>query len=348
MRCRTCGVNLPPGAKACPNCGTAVPGPEDTVVDTSSPEPPIPPTLYGGPVPPAPGYTPDIQNPYDRPVQPSSPSYNNQANQYQSSPNLYQPGSFNQNQAVPNQYANQYPGVPPAYPPGYLPPQQQQPPRRKTRWGLIIGIIAIVLILACIGSSFLVVGGLYNIGKSVNAQATATAAASTSNTSAATNTTPATNTNTTPAASTNPADTNTTPAASSNSTGANPSGLTIDTDAASIITDAQSARNVNQDTAAPVDPTSTFNAGDRVYVVFKLNNNKVNVTTQTVYVGAKFYVDSVLAAKINPITFDKPVPGGYFAGTYKVASKGTAELYLCYKSDCSDGKLAQVVNFTVA
>ncbi len=352
MRCRTCGVNLQPGAKTCPNCGTVVPRPDETVVDTSAQEPLIPPTVYGGPVPSTPNYNSNMQNPYDRP--PSSPSYNNQPNQYPSSPynqiepnpyppgsfnqsqaNPYQPGSFNQNQANP--YPNQYApgGMPPAYPPpGYMPPQQQ--PRRKTRWGLIIGIIAGVLVLACIGSSVLV---LARLGRSTaNTQATSTAN---------TQTTPAANT--TPAGSNaTPANTNTTPAANSNSTGVSPSGLTIDPNAASIVTDAQSAKNVNQDTAAPVDPTSTFKAGDRVYVVFKVNNNKVDVTTQKIYVGAKFYVDRVLAAKINPITFDTVVPGGYFAGTYKVASQGTAELYLCYKSDCSDEKLAQVVNFTVA
>lgn len=373
MRCRTCGVNLPAGVANCPNCGTAVPRPDETVVDPSAQEPFIPPTVYGGPVPPTPGYNSNMQNSYDRPPLPSSPSYNNQANQYPSSPydsagqnqyqpgfnnqpnqyppssydpagqNQYQPGAFNQSQAAPNQYPNQYTpgGMPPAYPPpgpGYMPPQQT--PRRKTRWGLIIGIIAGVLILACIGASALFVGGVYSLGKTVNQQATATAAANT------TVATPA-GTNTTPAAAT-PAGTDTTPAANSNSTGASPSGLTVDTNAASIVTSAQSARNVDQNTAAAVDPTSTFKAGDRVYVVFKVNTDKIDFTTQKVYVGAKFYVDNVFAQKVDPITFDQAAPGGYFAGTYKVASKGTAELYLCYKSDCSDGKLAQVVNFTVA
>lgn len=346
MRCRTCGANLPPGAQACPNCGTVVPRPDETVIDTSSQEPPIPPTIYGGPVPPSPNYNSNMQNPYDRPSQPSSPSYSNQANQYpsfpynQTEPNHYQPGSFNQNQAAPNQYPNQYaPGsMPPAYlPPGYVPPQ---PPRRKTRWGLIVGIIAGVLLLACIGSSLLLARGFSGLTKSVSAQETTTYAATTANTPAATDATPA--------AGNTPAAADATPAANSNATGASPSGLTVDTNAASIITDAQSARNVNKDTAAAIDPTSTFKAGDRVYVVFKLNNSKVDVTNQKVYVGAKFYVDGALAAKIDPITFDTPAPGGYFAGTYKVASTGVAELYLCYKSDCSDEKLAQVVNFTVA
>jgi hypothetical protein len=228
---------------------------------------------------------------------------------------------------------NMAPGYPPpSYPsPGYMPPQQ--PPRRKTRWGLIIGVIAGVLVLSCIGASVIGVGALYNIGVSVNAHSTATAEA-TNNSSTTTDATPAT--------------TNTTPAANTNTDGTSPSGMAIDPSAASIITNAQSAMGADTNTAAPQNVTNTFKAGDRVYVTFKLNNDKIDFTTQKVYVTAKAYVDDVLATTISPITFDKPSPGGYFAGTYKVASTGAFELYLCYKADCSDEKLAQVVNFTVS
>ncbi len=332
MRCNTCGAPMPPGAKVCPNCGTAVPITNGTTADASAQEPPIPPTIYGSPINPVSNYDSNIQNPYDRPLQPPLPS---PANQYQPSPpNQYQPSPYNQNQGVPNQYPNQYAmgNVPPGYPPpGYMPPQPL--PRRKTRWGLIIGIIAGVLVLACVGVSALGVG-LYNIGTAVNAHATATAAANTAN-------------DTTTSAAT-PATTDTTPAANTNTSNASPSGVAIDADAASIVTDAQPAKGVDENTAAPKNATDMFKAGDRVYVVFKLNSAKFNPATQKLYVGAKFYVDDVLGTKITPITFDQPSPGGYFAATYKVPAKGTAELYLCYKVDCSDEKLAQVVNFTVA
>ncbi len=327
MRCRTCGAPLPPGARACPNCGTAVPGPNETVLDTSTP--PIPPTIYGGPpsMPSAPNYDPAIQNPYDRPSQP------------QASPqaNLFPPAAFNQNQGVPNQYPNQYPqgnALPNYPPPGYMPPQQ--PPRRKTNVGLIIGVIAGVLVLACIASTVIGFGALYQIGKT--AVAHSTAIASSSNT---TDTTPAA-TNTTPAA------TDTTPAAVADTNGASPSGMAIDPNAASIITNAQSASMIDDTTAAPKDTVNTFKPGERFYITFKLNGDKVDLTTQKVYVNAKLYFDNVLDATATPITFDRPSPGGYFAGTHKAAGKGTFELYLCYKADCSDEKLAQVLNFTVS
>ncbi len=352
MRCRTCGVNLPAGATNCPNCGTAVPRPDETVVDTPEQQPFMPPTVYGGPVPPASNYNSNIQNAYDRPPLPSSPSYNNQGNQYPPSPydpagpnqyqpgfnnQAYQPGAFNQNQAIPNQYPNQYgPGnVPPVYPPpgpGYMPPQQA--PCRKTRWGLIVGVIAGVLALACIGASVVFVGGVYSLGKTVS-----------KTTSTITVTTPA-SANTTPAADTTPAGTNTTPAANSN--GESPSGLAIDPNAALIVTDAKTGKGFNQADATPTDPTTTFKTGDQIYIVFKLNNDKVDYTTQKIYVSAKLYINNVMVSKSDPLTIDKPRVGGYFAGSSSNTGQGATEIYLCYKSDCSDAKLAQVVNFTVA
>lgn len=351
MRCRTCGVNLPAGAMNCPNCGTAVPRPDETVVDTPAQEPFVPPTVYGGPIPPAPNYNSSMQNAYDRPPLPSSPSYSNQGNQYPPSPydpagpnqyqpgfnnQAYQPGTFNQNQVAPNQYG---PGsVPPVFPPpvpGYMPPQQA--PRRKTRWGLIVGVIAGILALACIGASVLFVGGIYSLGKTVNKQATATASASTV-------TTPA-STDTTPAANTTPASTNATPAANSN--GGSPSGAAIDPNAASIVTNAQTAKGFNQVDGSPKDPTTTFKTGDQIYIVFKLNNEKVDYTTQKIYVNAELYINNTIVSKSDPLTIDKPRVGGYFAGSSSKTGQGATEIYLCYKPDCSDAKLAQVVNFTV-
>ncbi len=362
MRCRTCGANLPAGAANCPNCGTAVPRPDETVVDTSSQEPPIPPTVYGGPVPPVPNYNSNVQNSYDRPPMPSSPSYNNQANQYPPSPydpsgpnqyqpglnnqaNQYQPGGLNQNQPPPYQYPNQYTpgGMPPAYPPpgpGYMPPPQA--PRRKTRWGLIIGIIAGVLILACIGTSLLIAGAVSSGSKAVSKQATA--AASTASTPASTDTTPAANT--TPAADATPAGTDTTPAATSN--GASPSGLSIDPTAASIVTDAKTGKGFNSVDATPKDPTTNFKTGEQIYIVFKLNNDKVDYTTQKIYVTAKLYLNNTMVSKSDPLFIDKARVGGYFAGSSDGAGQGATELYLCHTANCSDAKLAQVVNFTVA
>jgi hypothetical protein len=296
-----------------------------------------------------------MQNAYDRPPLPSSPSYNNQANQYQPSPydqagpnqyqpgfnnqgNQYQPGAFNQANQYPNQYV---PGnVPPAYPPpgpplgpGYMPPQQA--PRRKTRWGLIIGIIAGVLVLACIGTSVLAVGGLYSLGKTVNKQASATAVANTV-------ATPAT-TDTTPAADTTPV---TTPAPSAN--GESPSGTAVDPNAAAIVTNAKTGKGFNEVDATPKDPTTNFKPNEQIYIVFKLNNDKVDYTTQKIYVSAKLYLNNTMVSKSDPLFIDKARIGGYFAGSVSGPGQGATELYLCYTANCSDAKLAQVVNFTVA
>jgi len=280
----------------------------------------------------APNYDPTTQNPYDRPSQPPS-----QANQFP-------PAAFNQNQSMPNQYPNQYPmgNMPPSYPPpGYMPPQQRPP--RKRNVGLIIAVIAGVLVLACIVSSVLGVGALYNIGVAANATATAAASSST------TTKTGSTTTDATPAATdTTSADVTPTAAANTETNGSSPSGMALDSAAASIITDPQMARTIDETTAIPKDLTDTFKPNERFYVTYKLNSDKVNLATQKLYVNAKLYFNNTLSATADPITFDKPSPGGYFAYIYKAAGKGTFEIYLCYKSDCSDEKLAQVVNFTVS
>jgi len=45
---------------------------------------------------------------------------------------------------------------------------------------------------------------------------------------------------------------------------------------------------------------------------------------------------------------NEPAPGGFFKVQYILPTQqGTAEVYWCQQSNCSDKKLAQVVTFTV-
>ena len=243
MNCTSCGANLPQGATACPLCGTPTPynaarpgsSPQyDPTVASSQPgsgnppqyDPTIPAQPYGGTPPPpstaygSPSYGTPPPNPYDA------------SNPYASPPppqqNYY--GAPNQQQA------------------GYAPvaPQSQQggmygtqpPPKRRSRLGLILGIIAIVLILACVGISFAVYQGIKQTGNTVVTSLNATATAIEATVTASSNTTPTTSTNTTPTTS---------------SSGA-PSGLAIDSTAAGIVTNVQMASAVDSN----FSPTKTY------------------------------------------------------------------------------------------
>ncbi len=330
MNCTTCGANLPQGATACPLCGTPTPynagrpgsSPQyDPTVAVpqagpgSSPQldPTMPAQPYGGTPPPStaygsPGYgtPPPPPNPYE------TPSYNAPAS---------------------SQQQNYY-GAPPQQQGGYVvpPPQQggmygppQQPPKRRSRLGLILGIIALVLIVACAAISFAVYQGIKQTSNAViSANATSTAAAATS-TSAA-NTTPTTSTNTTPTTST--------------SGNTSPSGLTVDPAAAGIITNAQMSSAVDSN-YSPTKVTSTFVTKQTIYATFKIDANAPDG-----YVLGKWYANGKYAFSSKALTV-KANFLGYLSAEYNVATQGTVELYWCIQSNCSDAKLADVANFTV-
>src|SRR6266487_1267978 len=130
MNCSSCGANLPPGAAACPMCGTPTPynvrgpgssGPYDpTAISSGYGTPPPPSTGYGDP---SYGAPPSSTSPYDPYTVPSQPP--------------------------PNPYT-----APPPQPGGYGPqPNYMPPPRRRSRVWLIVGIVLLVLLLACVGAS---------------------------------------------------------------------------------------------------------------------------------------------------------------------------------------------------
>ena len=177
MNCRSCGYQLPEGAKVCPHCGTPVTAstPDSGRVDPtvvsypsrpqseaspttdpsgaaspSSTPPYLASTGYGyGPAP----YTPaDQQNPYSSPGSP-----------YAYSPAPYPPPTS-------DPYAPQQAGSYPPFPPGA--PQGKQPQRRSST-GLVVLLVILVLLLIG-GSGLIYYIAVYNPNQ-MHAQATATA-----------------------------------------------------------------------------------------------------------------------------------------------------------------------------
>ncbi len=321
MQCLNCGTQLSPGVQFCPNCGKAAPdhvsqsAPIDPTVVASPQQPsPIPPTSYGAPPPPSPNLPPsDPYAGYNTP-----PAYNMASPQtppysYSGTPTPEAPNSYQQYTPVPNYNPAQPFPMPPTTPP------------RKNPTGLIIGITAAVLVVIIVG--FVILPKL------------------------ASKPTPSPSTTTTQSSSSSASTVETTPTPSTNSS-TTPSGNAIDSTAASIVTDAQTASSIDQTTAAPINLTNTFQTNVDVYVTFKLNNNAFNFGTNTGYVAVKFYADSTaltLPPPLDtPLTINQPAPGGFFKVQYTIPTQqGAAELYWCQQSDCSDEKLAQVVTFTV-
>ncbi len=303
MNCTTCGANLPSGAATCPLCGTSTP----YNVSPSSGTPPIDPTVvsspYGGAPPPSTAYgtpsygAPPPPNPYEAPPPPQQNFYGTppppQQSGYVASP---QQGGY---VAPPPQQGGMYAyGTPP-------------PPKRRSRLGLILGIIALVLVVACAGISFAVYQGLKQTGNTIvsSLDATATALVGT--------------------------------ATSSTNTSVSPSGQTINATAAAIITSPQTSSAIDNN-LAPTKPTATFTAGHDVYVTFNISSNG-----QDGYIEAKWYQNGQhLSTKQFHHSASNDV--GYFSKTFTNSGDGIAELYWCTKADCSDEKLAQVVKFTVA
>jgi hypothetical protein len=126
-----------------------------------------------------------------------------------------------------------------------------------------------------------------------------------------------------------------------------PSGNAIDPSAAAIITDITTSSSVDPMTAAPGPITQTFKTSATINVVFRLNLEKVAVSQDNpVYIQAKFYVGQTFVYQRMDIVGQK-VTGGFFEVQYQQPTVGNVELYWCLKRDCSDGKLAQTMSFTV-
>lgn len=176
MNCRSCGSQLPPGAKVCPTCGTPVPA-----YYSGSGTPSIDPTVvaYPGGIQSgsSPAYGPMVEptvpaSPPDTPPQPSTA--------YGSTPNA-PPSSYSDEQNTlipppppPNPYVTQQARPQPSYPPPAPTGPQGQKQARRFPAGLIALLIVLVLLL--IGGGALIYYTTIYRPNQMRAQATATAA----------------------------------------------------------------------------------------------------------------------------------------------------------------------------
>ncbi len=326
MNCRSCGANLPPGSAFCTLCG--VPTPYNTQPAGSGSSPQFDPTVaapqygYGEPDNPQ-QIDPTVMAsppPYGTPDAPPPPSTGYGAPSY---------GAPSYGAPPPPYQANQYSaGAPPVG--GYGQPgtygAYQQPPKPRSRLGLILGIIGGVLLLLCIGTCAI----LYQVGKNsastINSLATTTSA---TETAAITTVTAASG--------------DLTPTIGSGQITA-PSGQSIDPTAASIITNPQTATAVNTNTAKPTKLATTFKVGSDVYVTVDLK-----LGGKTGYAQAKWYNGNSLVHTSKVLNLNDPnYVHAYFGWNYDSSGQGITEVYWCTQSDCSDGKLATVIGFNIS
>jgi hypothetical protein len=201
-------------------------------------------------------------------------------------------------------------------PGAYVPGQPPTPPpsRKGPRVGLIVGIVALVLVIVIVG--VLALRGASSGSTTNNVTPTATTASSTATTA-------------------------TTPAVTPTSASTSPSGAQVDPTAATIITKAQTSSAIDSNDF-PTNVTSNFAVKQNVYVTFNLTTNG-----QSGFTEAKLYSDKTFVGN-KILTIQSNFDHGYFTATLNQPSTGTVELYWCTKSDCSDGKLATFVTFTVS
>ncbi len=321
MQCTNCGANLPPGAISCPLCG--LPTPYNATGSADSPQ--IAPTViapYGSPPP----IDPTVAIPPLRAMPPTgygAPAYGTPPPPV---PNPYDPNSVNPYNAptspfeVPPQY-----GAPPMQQGGYVPPPQvgpggygygAPPPKRRSRVGLIVGIVLFVILLACVGISVLVYQGAKLGINTVTATATAAAGTATSIPTAETTT---------------------------SGQGTPPSGQAIDATAANIINNIQTASDIDQNTAIPTKLATTFTTQQTIYTTVNLNLNG-----QTGFAEARWYDGNTLLHTSKILNLNDPkFAHAYFGFIYSNATQGAVEIYWCTQSDCSDAALAGATNFTV-
>jgi hypothetical protein len=318
MNCNTCGASLPPGASFCTTCGSPTPYNASPAGSPQQLDPTVAAAPYGAPGADQPQVDPAFgASPPPPPTAYGSQPYNAQS--YGAPPPPQTPYQPNQYGAGWQQGAY---GAPP------------QPPKKRSRLGLILGIIGGVLLLLCVGTVFI----FYQIGKSAVSSVSATATADARTATAGNSSVDAT---TTAAVATITAATGgLTPPAGE---GAPPSGQSIDPNAASIITNPQTASAVNTNTAKPTKLAKTFAVSAEVYVTANLNPNGKNGFMQV-----KWYAGNTLVHSSKILDITPSDAYAYFGWSFDNATLGTAELYWCTLKDCSDGKLAHVVNFTVS
>lgn len=319
MKCSSCGSSLPVGAAVCPVCG--VPTPYNVSGGPQQYQPTVPAPPYGAPQSSNdPTY---ISSPYGAPSQQPIPptSYGSQSydpsqqNPYGSAPaNPYGASTYPYGSAVPQDPYSAPAMQPQAYPGGFPPPGQ--PPKRKSRVGLIIAIIAGVLVLGCAGL-IIAIGALARSGVStVNTALTSTAATVTA------------------AAQTTPVSTQPSSAA--------PSGSPVVPSAAAILDNLKMASAIDNN-YNPTTLSTTFTTNQKVFVTYSINTGG-----KPGYALSKWYINGTLDSTSTPLQIQANFDHGFFRNSgFTTTGIGAVELYWCTQSDCSDEQLAAFTTFTV-
>lgn len=181
MNCRSCGTQLPPGANACPNCGTPTftynPG------SGGSPYDPTAVTYPSGNQPESSPYG-AWPNPSPPDASPQSPSTAYGSNPYPPTAPAGPQGPYTPPPTPPaggpqgpySAHVTPWIGTEPSYPPPVMPPgpQGQKQPRRLG--GGLIALIAVLVVLLIAGSGLIYYTTVYQPNVQ-HAQATATAIA---------------------------------------------------------------------------------------------------------------------------------------------------------------------------
>jgi len=184
--------------------------------------------------------------------------------------------------------------------------------------GLVIGIVVLVLVLACVG----IVAAATLAARNIPSTATATAT-----------------TATTPAATTaaEPTATAQAPTAAASDI---PATSSIVPSAAAILNTPKTASAVDQN-LLPTALTDTFKTGQKIYVTFVINSHGKDG-----YIQVKWYQDGQSLTS-DILTHHAENDRGYFSLAYNEPGSGAAAMYWCIQSNCADAQLAQIVKFSV-
>jgi hypothetical protein len=325
MQCHNCGSQLSEGLAFCQQCGTPV-----TTPSPSS----IPPTVVAS----QPPYgNPNAHTNYNPSSMPgNSPAYATPQDPYSNNP-YAPPQQLNNPYAPPQQLNNPYAQPQPNNVPPYPPTPQQQnnapsyapPPQPNYASYSGVGMpavanpvpvkpkskVGLIVGIVIVVLLIVIVGGAALMGAK-SSRTTTTTATATANTG--------------------------------------PSGNTIDSKAAVIVTDIQMASAIDTDTYKPKTLATSFKTYTDIYTTFQFNIGDTDVSQQNPgYVEAKYYKQNRLILTDDPLKIDDSIaPNGYGYGYFTVqyygaTTAGKVELYWCRKSNCSDGKLAQTTTFTV-
>jgi hypothetical protein len=290
-------------------------GPAPTVF-ASSPNQGVLPTgvtpASGQPVPPQPAnlYAPQPPTNYGENTPPPPPSVNPYDNTY-NTPQYDPSGLYGVSPSLPTYGAPGTYGTPPQF---ALAPQQPQ--KKSNSWVIALVVVLVVVVLG--------VGGVFAAGAIIAHNAISSVSSDLQTA------VPTIDASLTPTATTGTTDTGNAPDASQ-----------IDPTAASMILTYQTSSGVNTSTFQAVDSKTTFNVGDKIYVVF-------TTAGQDGYILAKWYLNGQHGFDSNILQDSGGDTAGYVAGYFNLSGDAVIGLYWCTLADCSDAALAQVVSVTVS